>query len=236
MKTAFLLTGHYRTLDQCRDTIIKEFSKFNPDYFINTYSTRYNYHPCVANSINFYNETIISDEDLSIIDFKGVLKDDLTLANSVFSTEFPKFHPSMKFSSNSHFLQAWKLFRGVQFISQFEETYNLKYDRLIVARTDILPCDLSDLNFDDIESNVYLTKSSFEKANDHIMISSKDNIIKVIEFMVSEFYKFRCDDSNLHIPHILLDNAIKMNNLVRIDYPILEYILRANGIKLQEAK
>ena len=83
MKTAVLLTGHYRTFDQCKETLIPELTKkFNPDFFVNTYIERYNYHPYVAAAIDCTTESHISEDYFSELNYRSSLFDSIDYANT----------------------------------------------------------------------------------------------------------------------------------------------------------
>lgn len=239
MKTAVLLTGHYRTFDQCKQYLIPELNKkFNPDYFINTYKERYNYHPCVSNSIGCFNEEQIDADWFSDIPYKCSLFDTLDFANTVYNREYARFSPFMYSNSKSHFLHIWKLLAGLNLINKYEQDVcidYIKYDCVVICRMDVVPKKIDLLDFCDYENSVYLTKSHMPEACDHILISTKDNLNSMLCWMYDEFFNYTNQTSNKVMPHTLFDNGIKHIGLNRVDYPILDYVLRYGGNKDIEA-
>jgi hypothetical protein len=235
MNIAVLLTGHYRTFDQCNNVLLSEFNKFNPDYFINTYYTRYNYHPCVANAIGCSIEEEIIDNFFNVVDYKASLFDSLNYANAIYSEKFIDFHPAMVSNSKSHFLHIWKTISGLKLIDRYEKQHQKKYDMVIICRMDVVPKSFSQLDFSDYNNSVYLTKSHIKEACDHILISSKENLFNIFEFMYNEFFLYTNKSSNTVMPHTLFDNGINYFGLSRIDYPLLDYILRFGGKRDIEA-
>ena len=237
MKTAVLLTGHYRTFDQCKEKLIPELTrKFNPDFFVNTYIERYNYHPYVAAALDCTIESHISEDYFSELNYRSSLFDSIDYANTIYEQESRKFNPFMFSNSRSHFLHIWKLFSGLNMVSKYQkEISKEKYDCVVICRMDVVPKNLDDLCFDDYQNSVYLTKSHIPQACDHILISSPNNLFKMCSWMYNEFFCFSHPSSNQVMPHTLFDNAINYNGLSRIDYPILDYVLRYGGTKDIEA-
>ncbi len=235
MSVAVLLTGHYRTFDQCRINLLSEFDKFEPDYFINTYYTKYNYHPCVANSIGCFSDELISEEYFNTISYKASLFDSLDYANTIYFENYKQFNPLMISDSKSHFLHIWKTVSGLNLIDRYEKEQQKKYDMVIICRMDVIPKTFSPLDFDDYRNSVYLTKSHIKEACDHILISSKENLSSMFKFMYDEFFLYTNKSSNTIMPHTLFDNSINYLGLSRVDYPMLDYVLRFGGKQDKEA-
>lgn len=238
MKTAVLLSGHYRTFDQCKDYLIPELNKkFNPDYFINTYIEKYNYHPCVSAAIGCTNEEHISEDMFIGLNYRSSLFDSLDYANTIFEKESVNFSPAMWSNSRSHFLHIWKLISGLDLIQKYEREIlqGEQYDCVVICRMDVIPKDLSRLDFSDYQNSVYLTKSHIPQACDHILISTKGNLYRMLLWMYAEFFRYSNFTSNTVMPHTLFDNGINYLGLSRIDYPILDYVLRYGGTKDIEA-
>ena len=232
---AVLLTGHYRTFNQCNVSLLSELNKFNPDYFINTYYTRYNYHPCVANSVGCSSEELITEQFFDVVHHKASLFDSLEYANTIYAEKSIDFHPSMISDSKSHFLHIWKTLSGLKLIDRYETEQQKKYDMVIICRMDVIPKSFDQLDFSDYRNSVYLTRSHIKQACDHILISSKQNLSDMFNFMYNEFFLYTNKSSNTVMPHTLFDNSIDYFGLSRIDYPILDYVLRFGGKQDKEA-
>jgi hypothetical protein len=235
MKIAVLFTGHYRTFDQCGISLLSEFDKFNPDYFINTYYTKYNYHPYMVNTINGFSDMLISEDDFDNVPYKVSLFDCLDYANTIYSENYVKFDPIMLSDSKSHFLHIWKTISGLNLIDKYEKKQQINYDMVIICRMDVIPKTIFSLNFADYKNSVYLTNSHIKEACDHILVSSKENLCNMFNFMYDEFFLYTNKSSNTVMPHTLYDNGITHLGLNRVDYPMLDYILRFGGKQDKEA-
>jgi len=234
MNIAILLTGNIRTLDLCKQNTLNAFKFLSPDYFVSTYNASHQYHYLVKNAINFNNDSILTDIQIEekFLDFypKSILIDDILYAKNVYETESKKFNKNMIFDASSHFLQFWKIKRGLDLIQQYEIDNNISYDIIIKTRTDLIYKDLSCIDFANINEKVVVCNGAVE-LNDQVIISTKQNMINVINSMLNEFYNYTSEYSKINPPHGLLKYSIDKNNLKPDIQPLLEYIQRENGIR-----
>jgi len=240
MKVAVLLAGNVRTLELCKQNILDTFKFLSPDYFVSTYNNSHQYHYFMKRSLNFHNDIALNDEEIKnkFVDFsiKDILIDDQQYAEEIYTTESEKFNKNMLFGDSSHFLQFWKIKRGLDLITQYEIDNNISYDIIIKTRTDLIHKDLSCINFSNIHEKIVVCNSTERntesmQVNDQIIISTKKNIVNVIDFMINEFYAHSSERSSVHIPHSLLKYSIDSNNLTADILPLLECIQRENGIR-----
>lgn len=234
MKVAVLLAGNIRTLDLCKQNILDSFKFLSPDYFVSTYNTSHQYHPLVKGAIRFNDEYILADDAIKnkFFDFspKSFKIDTIDFAENFYISESKKFNRNMLFNNSSHFLQFWKIKQGLDLIQQYELENNINYDVIIKTRTDLIHKDLSSIDFSNINEKVVVCNGAIE-LNDQIIISSKTNIISIIDSMLDEFYNFTNNYSKINPPHGLLKYSINKNILKTDIQPLLEYIQRENGIR-----
>jgi hypothetical protein len=225
MKTAVLLNGNYRTFDRCSIEFLDKFKHLSPDYFINTYDVRYMYHCCIKNALNFHGEETIDVNSFSDFKYKDILVDSYSGMVRWFDEEIlPTIHPAMILENGSSYLQLIKWKKGLNMIND--------YDVVILSRFDVIPNSIENLDFTNIKNKVIMNKCSMGFANDQILISTKENLIKIIDFMISEFHNFTIDSSRNTIPHNLMKNAICGSDIIHEEHSqLLHCILRENNIK-----
>jgi hypothetical protein len=233
MKTAVLLNGNYRTFDRCSPVFLDKFNPLSPDYFINTYDVRYMYHGCIKNALNFYDEQSIDINSFSEFEYKDILIDSYSDMVQYFDTEIlPTIHPAMILENGSSYLQLVKWKKGLDMITKYEIANKIKYDLIILTRFDVIPNSIDHLNYFDIINKVIMNKCSMGFANDQILISTKGNLLQIIDFMLSEFHNFTIESSRNTIPHNLMKNAIDRIGIVHEEHSqLLHCILRENNVK-----
>ena len=234
MKVAVLLAGNVRTLDLCKQSTLDAFKFLSPDYFISTYNNSHQYHYFIKRAINFHNDTILTDIEIEekFKDFsaKDILIDDQKYAENFYTNEAKNFNTNMIMNSSSIFLQFWKIKRGLDLITKYEIANNISYDVIIKTRTDLIYKDLSCIDFSNIKEKIVVCNGALE-LNDQIIISTKENMYNVINFMLEEFYRFSNKICNVDPQHRLLKYSVDSNNLKIDILPLLEYIQRENGQK-----
>jgi len=234
MKTAILLNGNVRTIDQCKNSILSCFKHLNPDYYACTYFNQFGYHPFVKGSIGYHEDPVLSEKEINdkFIDFnlKSILIEDIFEINSFYKAEENKFHPNMK-GLESSFLQYAKFKKGLELINKFEIEHNIQYDIIIKTRCDLFHSDIvKQISLNDLAQKLIISSGNVFP-NDCILISSKNNIFKIIDFMIEEFYKYTNANSNQMAPHGLLLAAAQSIPLSIDSYKIMEYVVRANQIQ-----
>lgn len=234
MKTAVLLNGNFRTIDQCKKSIISCFKNLQPDYYVSTYYNQFGYHPAVKGSINYYEDPIFSDFDIKnkFIDFKlkSILIEHTDILVEFYKNEENKFHPNMK-NLESSFLQYLKFKKGLSLIEDFEKNNKIKYDIIIKTRCDIHHIEsLNQEYLNNIDKKIIISSGNVFP-NDCILISGRDNIFNIIDFMIDDFYKYSNNISNENAPHGLLQAAINKLGLAIESFPIMNYVVRANKIQ-----
>jgi hypothetical protein len=234
MKKALLLIGNVRTWEHCKENFKKTYGDM--DIFISTYDLKYGYHPAVKSTISDYDDEVITKEqlldwfsDLNLID----LNFECHIDNAVLiSEEDAKLHPNLQ-NIHSSFAQYRKLKLATDMVKKYEEDNNFKYDVLIRARFDLMYNSVDfPVSSDELICNNISGDPDSEFLGDHFFMCSRDNMIKISEFIYSEFYSPVYDDSHLSPPHGLLRNSIRYNNLRKTPKNIVSYLLRKNGIQL----
>lgn len=231
MKTAVLFNGNVRTIDQCKNSILSCFEHLNPDYYVSTYYNQFGYHPYVKGSINFYEDPTLHQQEIidKFADFniKYLLIENIDEINQYYKQEEIKFNPNMK-GNESSFLQYLKFKKGLSLIENFEKENSIKYDIVIKTRCDLFHYDVvKQISFDDIAQKIIICSGNVFP-NDWILISSRNNIFKIIDFMMKEFYEYSNQMSNQDPPHKLLLAATQSIPLSTINSYNIGHLIRAN--------
>lgn len=233
MKTAILINGNIRTLDKCKQNILDTFKHLNPDYFVSTYTNLWGYHPYNKQSMNFYDDPVITvDEVVELYkDFnvKGFVIDSNEDLETYYNMELSKFYVSMR-DFKSSFLQYYKAMCGVGKILAYEKHDNINYDIIIKIRSDIINNSILDIDLSNLDKTIIISYGNVYP-NDCIMISSKNNMKAIFENMVSEFYEMRNPLSAINAPHGVFQSAIEREQLNIVSYPIMNHVIRANKIQ-----
>jgi hypothetical protein len=234
MKVAVLLAGNIRTLDQCKENIINAFKFLEPDYFVSTYDNQLQYHHCVQSSLGVFSDSILTENQIieAYKDFnpKEILIDSQNFAQQIYAEKSGNFKVEMLADSSSHFLQYWKVKRGLNLIKKYENENDVKYDIIIKTRCDLLLNDLSIIDFSKINDQVIIGGYS-PILNDQLIITSNDTMNQIIDFMLNEFYTFTNCKSNQAMPHGLFEAAIDNTRLELQKYSLSDCLLRENGIR-----
>lgn len=234
MKTAILLNGNIRTIDQCKNNILDCFEHLNPDYYVSTYYNQFGYHPFVKGSINYHEDPVLSEKEIidkfASFNLKSILIEDIVKINEFYRQEESKFNSSMK-GLESSFLQYTKFKKGLDLIRKFENNNSFQYDIIIKTRCDLFHSDIiKQISLNDLAQKLIISTGNVFP-NDCILISSKNNIFKIIDFIVEEFYKYSNNISNQKAPHGLLLAAAQSIPLIIDSYNIMSYVVRANKIQ-----
>lgn len=235
MKVAVLLAGNIRTLDQCKENIINAFKFLKPDYFVSTYDNQLQYHHCVQSSLGIFSDTTLTKNQIieAYKDFnpKEILIDSQNFAQQIYAEKSGNFRVEMLADSSSHFLQYWKVKRGLNLIKKYENENDIKYDIIIKTRCDLLLKDLSIIDFSKINDQVIVGGINSPVVNDQLIITSNNTMNQIIDYMLNEFYTFTNCKSNQSMPHGLLEGAIDNTNLELKKYDISDCLLRETGVR-----
>lgn len=239
MKIAVLLSGHCRTFYQCKDNILEKTSVLSPDYFFNTYDIQYDYHPFIRNQINFHLENRITQDYFDENLYKKIRIDTPTNIDKIFYEQIrPDIHPSMippmAIPATAYYMLYWKWEQGLNLITEYEKEHGFEYDVVVIIRPDVFVKDLSELDFSNISSKIITNFDSLNDVNDHILISTKFNLYKMLDFVKTEFKEYKYPTSNARLPHSLLKNAIIHSDMEHKQFHILDFLLRENNFKIAE--
>jgi hypothetical protein len=255
MNVAILFSGNIRSFEHCKETFMKEFGHLNPDYYVTTYETKYNFRePELSKVKNIYpsfdNDEFLSDDDikkiLSDIKPKFILVDKISEMLEIFNSEKEKFDSRIinngtndKIQSN-HFLQFYKLKGALDLISDYELLLNKKYDVIIRSRMDLLIKNIDSLDLSNMDKKVivgYEDISRFANINlaqhawvDMLMISSFDNIKKIVDNILSEFYTTTIEKSVWGFPHGIFESGIIKTQLQVDNRNIIHHIKRYGDV------
>lgn len=212
MKTAIILVGNVRTWDICKESFIETFCDLNADIFITTYDIKYSYtygaHLLGEDLLLTENEIRQSISDLNV---KSLLVENTEYVNNLVNIEQPKWHqpnlPDVWFKSS--YSQYRKIKTGIDLMIEYENNNKIKYDCIIKTRFDVT---YNPIDFVDLENNIIVGNCT-TPPTDCIIISTRDNIINITDFVINEFYTPIYEDSWERPPHVLLENAVKNFNL-----------------------
>jgi hypothetical protein len=132
--------------------------------------------------------------------------------------------------TESSFLQYIKFKRGLALIESFEKANNFSYDVIIKTRCDLNHHDIKNIDLSNLAQKLIVAKGNVFP-NDCILISSRNNIFKIIDFMTKEFYNYTNPISNEKSPHGLLYASTLEHNLEIQLNEIMNFVVRANTIQ-----
>ena len=232
MKTAVLLVGNIRTWELCKQNFIDTFGDI--DVFVSTYDLKYGYHPAIQNKFQDFGDEIMSPNNV-VEYFKGINVKSLTIESSqksdeIINSEIPNLHESMRNFASSY-AQYRKFKHCIDSMIEYEDKYGVKYDRVVRTRCDMLH---GSQILDPVRGNEILHNPpsipGTEFIPDQVIVTNRDNMIEICNFIIKEFYNPVFDDSHLHPPHGILRNAIKYLGLNKIEKDLFKGMLRKNGI------
>lgn len=230
MKTAILVVGHVRTWSECKNNFIDAFQHLVPDVFVSTYDLQYNYHPAQQKWMMNELDSYLSVNQIQSL-FSGVnlIGLDVESINEVL-TEYQLNRNTIhnNFQDEMHtYLQCRKIKRAVELMKESEIRQSIKYDAIIKIRADIhhniFTHDIKDTNVIISDGNVF--------PNDVIIAASRDNFIKISEFIMSEFFQPTFYDSHLKAPHNLFLRAFEHVGVKIEEKHIMNYVIRKTGIQ-----
>jgi hypothetical protein len=235
MRKAIMIVGNYRTWNETKPSFIKQFGDI--DTFICSYDLRYNYHPH-GWGVTDRNEEIVSEntwiESLSGINVKLANFEQFSKVDEVIRAELSKIKLNIPENAYQSYGQYRKFKIATDMVQQYEQQNNFKYDMLIRTRFDLVYQD-EPIAFDIQENEMgyhHGTGPADALPGDQFFFAKRDNMIKMSEFMFNEFYNPIYEDSHLCPPHGILQNALKHNNMTKVNRNAVKHLLRKNGIEL----
>lgn len=230
MKVAILLNGNLRTIEKCSENIYNSFNHLSPDYFVSTYRNQYGYHPYIQTFLQYHDDPILEDsqvlEKFYKFNPKLVFIENVNDVNEFYSKEVGKLSPNMN-NIESSYLQYLKIKKGLNLIEQFENNNNIKYDVIIKTRCDIIHKNIVGIDLSNIDNKIIISTGNIFP-NDCILISSRDNMFSIIDFVINEFYHLTNPISTTNPPHGVLLAGIQNRNLEVQQHPIMDYVVRVN--------
>lgn len=222
MRTAIILVGNIRTWDQTKSSFIETFGHLNPDIFISTYNLQYGYHPVVMSRINDFNDVVLSNTDIEKLLYGFNVK---SLSINDYNYESPQVHNYFKFLNANYYDQYLTFNKGIYNMIDYEIKNNFKYDIVIKTRFDMV---YNPINFINLHDSIIIDSGNVFP-NDCILITNRDSMVKISDFMVNEFLdpRFTYNSSDA-IPHKVLHNAILYNDLMIVQQDIMDYVMRKN--------
>jgi len=230
MKVAIFLVGNIRTWDKCKSNFLDTFQTLNYDVFVSTYDMQYGYHPAIKNTLNINKDFYLKEEEI-LASFNDINLKNINIENTLQITqhindENNKFHNLMK-NIHSCYGQYRKLKDCLDMMREYEKQNNFEYDFVIKTRCDT-PYNKFDFNFKKEEA-VITSRNCYP--NDWIIITDRNSMINLSNFIINEFYSPKYSDSNNTPPHGLLLNAFKHHNLKIVQKDINTHIVRSNTIQ-----
>lgn len=228
MKYAILISGNFRTWEQSKSSFLNAFGELDADIFLSTYDLRFDYHPFIKLKIGDQSDVLVDKETIigSFNDMKlrGINYEPSAVVNTIDHSQFVE---NFRNIGNPTFAQMRKLQQGANLIKSYENQNQFKYDIIIKTRFDLAYNKIPfDQNFDNIivfdRGNVY--------PNDCVYISSRNNMLSIFDIMYNEFFHQTDLGSHLHPPHGLLHAAVKRLGLIESALPIMQYVIRKNGL------
>ena len=242
MNVAVLFTGNIRSFDQCKETFKKELDFLNPDYFVTTYDTRYNF----RSYVNFHDDHVLEEDYIKSlfldINPKAIRIDNLAKMTEFFNLARENFDPEMKGCDANHFLQFYKLKQGLELVSEYEKISGKKYDIIIRSRMDLIIRDINTLDLSDLKDSIINGYELYSKWvnsphsddikvwNDFFMISTPENMNKVVDNLLEEFYKKTISKSSYAFPHGVFEAGMIKSKLNIINKDVLYRIIRYNDV------
>ena len=227
MNMAIVLVGNIRTWNSCRNNFISVFGRYTPDVFIQTYDRQYAYHPYIQKTLNFYEDTTLDAETIQEM-FSGIKVSGLSI-NSIDSYVDTKVKPfiSSKFPDGAHLSlsQYFSLHDALGVVRDMEDSTNKKYDCIVKTRFDVIHNDF------EVECSPHEICVDAHGAGvfpcDWTIIATRDNMLSVDEFIMSEIRDMRNESSLVDLPHKLFLNGMLSTGAKVRALPIIRGIVRA---------
>jgi hypothetical protein len=235
MKIALMLVGNYRTWDLTKESFIKTFG--DTDTFISTYDLRYGYHPN-GWGVTDLNDELISEQSwldsLSGVNVKLTNIERFSDVDNIIKNELTRVKLDIPQNAHQSYGQYRKFKIATDMVQHYEKENNFKYDIIIRSRFDLVYND-EPINFSFEDNEVayhHGTSPPGEFLGDQFFFTKRDNMINISEFIFNEFFNPVFEDSHLHPPHGILRNALKHNNLTKVNRDAIKHLKRKNGVEL----
>jgi hypothetical protein len=226
MKTAIILVGNVRTWETCKDNFISVLGN-DADIFVTTYNKQYAYHPYIQQSLNFYDDRSLDGGEMekmfSNLNLRGSIIDDIDSYVDVsvkpyICNRFPR-------DAYLSLAQYFKLNDGIELVKKYEESNEIKYDRIIKTRFDIMYNPMENIVSDD---GVYVDGSGAGVFPcDWIFITSRATALSINDFIMGEIRDMKNESSLADLPHKLFLNGIRASTKELRLAPLVKTIVRA---------
>ncbi len=222
MKTAIILTGNIRTWDECKSSFYQTFNHLNADIFVSTYNLQYDHHPWIKSKIGDPEDCELTNEQI-LQKFNGFNVKAFHIEGNIdLSKDLERINPNFK-SLDICYKQYRKLNLAVQLMQQFETEG--QYDCVIKTRCDVL---YNSLEISDITNSIIIDSGNVFP-NDQILITNRDKMVEISNFMVNEFFDTKYPNSDSNPPHGMLLNAINHSGLNITKQKIVNCLVRKGG-------
>jgi len=229
MKYAIVISGNYRTWDQCKPSFKETFADLDFDLFVSTYNLRYDYHPYIKSRLGDASDEVISlnkiCDSLSDFNLQGISYESSQVVDEI---DHNKFAPNFRTIGNPTYAQVRKLRIASDLIKKHESAQNFKYDVVIKTRFDL---QYNPIDFTKQTANSVIFDRGNVYPNDCIYITARDNMFNLFETMHSEFYTQQNPNSHRDPPHGLLHAAIKHHGLEERPAAIMRCVVRKGNIQ-----
>jgi len=235
VKIALMIVGNFRTWNLTKESFLDTFGGI--DTFVSTYDLRFGYHPNGWGVTDLQDELLTEEtwkDWLSGVNVKKASIEKFSDTDTIIKNELSKVKLSIPENAYQSYGQYRKFKIATDLVQQYEKENDFKYDIIIRTRFDLV--------YNDAPINYYIkdnevayhhgTSPPNEFLGDQFFFSSRDNMINISEFIYNEFYNPVYEDSHLHPPHGILRNALKHNNLTKVDHNVVKHLKRKNGIEL----
>lgn len=230
-----MIVGNYRTWNETKPSFLKQFGDI--DTFICSYDLRYGYHPRGWGVTDTQDELITEQtwiEGLSDVNVKLANIEQFSQVDEIIKNELREIKLNIPENAYQSYGQYRKFKIATEMVQHYENQNNFKYDILVRTRFDLVYQDEPIIL--DIQENEmgyhHGTSPADALPGDQFFFTSRDNMIKMSDFMFNEFYNPIYEDSHLCPPHGILQNALKHNNITKLVRNSIKHLLRKNGTEL----
>jgi hypothetical protein len=225
MKTAVILSGNVRTWERCRDLIVDALRNYDCDFFVSTYDLQYGYHPCVRQTIGFYDDRLLTDDEIAEL-FASVSPKGLRIDRHVEYGETVSRSVSPSFPASQHcsLSQFFKIKDGMRLVDEYERLNGFRYDVVVKTRCDLR---LSCIPKFDVATSV-LIDSGNVYPNDCFFATNRDAADRLIHSCVSHASSPIDTRSMMVVPHGLFLMGLEDIGMRVVASPIIDCVVRQN--------
>ena len=231
MKIAVLMVGNVRTWEKTKKTFYKFFSGVSIDIYIDTYDTKYLYHPAIAPTGHDREEPIINEKELRE-QFAGLNVKFCRLRNTSVALGFDRAMLGDKFkeSHSNLLLPISHALDTLEVIKEYEEDSASSYSLIIRTRFDILYRGHVKKMFQLYECENFLFHPLGNIVpNDWLFASRLDSMIELYSCALNELRACEIEGSEVDPPHGLFKVIGEKIGLKLKGLDIAMGLLRSDG-------